>query len=155
METTLIIFPFKKNSPTKAFELRYDFELRIQKILGHCIPMETAFRPISHTILFCGTKNSNKLHYQMPAKYLSTSSLPSLSLTFPSKYAIDFGRKTKRRLRFNGFISASSSSFERDPSQQLAVLLEVEGSLILFFYFLFFYCCVILSAVCLCCFLVI
>ncbi|XP_022892483.1 uncharacterized protein LOC111407304 [Olea europaea var. sylvestris] len=91
--------------------------------------METAFRPISYTILFCGTKNSNKLHYQVPAKYLSTSSLPSLSLTFPSKYAIDFGRKTKRRLRFNGFISASSSSFERDPSQQLAVLLEVEGVL--------------------------
>ncbi|KAL2473910.1 Haloacid dehalogenase-like hydrolase (HAD) superfamily protein [Forsythia ovata] len=65
----------------------------------------------------------------MPTKYLTTNSLPSLALTFPRNYAFNYRTKSKRSLRFNGFINASSSSTDRNRSQRFAVLLEVEGVL--------------------------
>ncbi|KAL7210799.1 hypothetical protein ACSBR2_013803 [Camellia fascicularis] len=83
--------------------------------------METASYPILHTPLIIN--NSCKFH-EFPKNHFHF--LPLFSSTFSRKF--NFPGKS---LQFKRFAASSSpsSSFEQNPSQDLAVLLEVEGVL--------------------------
>ncbi|KAL7160766.1 hypothetical protein ACSBR2_041422 [Camellia fascicularis] len=83
--------------------------------------METASYPILHTPLII---NNNCKFHEFPKNHFHF--LPLFSSAFSRKF--NFPGKSLQFKRFTAS-SSSSSSFEQNPSQDLAVLLEVEGVL--------------------------
>ncbi|XP_059658187.1 CBBY-like protein isoform X2 [Cornus florida] len=86
--------------------------------------METLSSPILYSLRVSGIINDHNKCYEVPSNHLHF--LPSFSLTSPRNS--NFRGKS---LQFNRFTASSSSSSPSDqnPSQELAVILEVEGVL--------------------------
>ncbi|CAK9182105.1 unnamed protein product [Ilex paraguariensis] len=86
--------------------------------------METASCPVLNPLRFSSITNNNSRLCDIVRTHLHF--LPSFSPTFPRK--LNFCGKS---LQFNRFtvLSSPSSHLHQNPSQELAVLLEVEGVL--------------------------
>ncbi|KAM7524664.1 hypothetical protein LguiA_014566 [Lonicera macranthoides] len=87
--------------------------------------METISGPVLHSLAFSTiTTNTKTNYYEIPRNHLHF--LPPFPPTFPRN--LYFRSKTFHFNRFAAFSSTSTPS-DHNPSQQLAVLLEVEGVL--------------------------
>ncbi|KAA8537105.1 hypothetical protein F0562_029583 [Nyssa sinensis] len=88
-------------------------------------PMETVSCPILYTLRSPSIINHTNKYYQDSRNHLHF--LPLFSPTFPRN--ISFRGKNVQFNRFTASSSLSTSRFHQDPSQELAILLEVEGVL--------------------------